>query len=150
MKSSLLLPLVATVSCLLASLTVFCFIGHVATKLGIEIEEISVDGLTMAFTAYPGLLTTLHSSNLWSVLFFGMLLLLGIDSIFGHYDYIIAYGWHFFPQLKHKIKKQTFVLLLVILLFASNLLFVTTTGWWWMQLIGDYVSGDIVIAGMAV
>mmetsp|Transcript_24552 Transcript_24552/g.38085 ORF Transcript_24552/g.38085 Transcript_24552/m.38085 type:complete len:193 (+) Transcript_24552:1109-1687(+) len=90
-------------------------------------------------------MTTLTLSNFWSLLFFSMLLLMGIDSIFGMYDFLIAYGWDFIPGLRNKMRKEVFVLILVIGFFLNGLLFITNNGWWWFNLFNSYACGDCLM-----
>mmetsp|Transcript_39630 Transcript_39630/g.60680 ORF Transcript_39630/g.60680 Transcript_39630/m.60680 type:complete len:221 (+) Transcript_39630:548-1210(+) len=83
------LPAADLFSSLFAGLALFSFMGHVSDRLGVEMKDIVKGGWDLAFTAYPGLMTTLAMPNFWSLLFFVMLMMMGIDSIFGCYIYII-------------------------------------------------------------
>lgn len=52
---------------------------------------INKGGIDLAFIAYPGMLGMLSGANVWAVMFFVMLVLLGIDSIFSGLDYKIHF-----------------------------------------------------------
>ena len=43
--------------------------------------------MDLAFVAYPGLLGTLDGANVWAVIFFMMLVTLGVDSVFATVDF---------------------------------------------------------------
>lgn len=86
-----MLPLINSATSIYAALCIFAFLGHISYTLEIPLSEISDGGLDLAFIAYPGLLTMLPWSNFWSVCFFIMLLSIGIDSIFGMYEFTIIY-----------------------------------------------------------
>lgn len=83
------IPLINSGTSLYAALTIFSFLGHVSKETGIPIEEISEGGLDLAFIAYPGLLSMLKGSNFWSIVFFIMLTTVGVDSVFGMFDFTI-------------------------------------------------------------
>jgi SNF family Na+-dependent transporter len=71
---------------------IFSFLGHVATKLNVNIDEIPIEkGEELAFIAYPGLMTLLPGSNFWSIVFFLMLFTVGIDSVFTMQEFTLAY-----------------------------------------------------------
>jgi hypothetical protein len=44
-------------------------------------------------------MTTLAWPNFWSFLFFTMLFTVGIDSVFGMYDFSIGYLWSALPKI---------------------------------------------------
>lgn len=63
-----------------SGLVVFVYLGYMAKNLGIEIEKVASEGYSLVFEVYPEALTTLPFARFWSILFFIMLLTLGIDS----------------------------------------------------------------------
>jgi solute carrier family 6 noradrenalin transporter-like protein 2 len=63
-----------------SGLVVFVYLGYMATNLGIEIDKVASEGYSLVFEVYPEALTTLVFARFWSILFFIMLLTLGIDS----------------------------------------------------------------------
>jgi solute carrier family 6 noradrenalin transporter-like protein 2 len=63
-----------------SGLVVFVYLGYMATNLGIEIDKVASEGYSLVFEVYPEALTTLPFARFWSILFFIMLLTLGIDS----------------------------------------------------------------------
>eukprot|EP00916_Digyalum_oweni_P022701 GHVL01037584.1.p1 GENE.GHVL01037584.1~~GHVL01037584.1.p1 ORF type:complete len:629 (+),score=50.56 GHVL01037584.1:54-1940(+) len=67
---------------LVAGFTVFALLGHVSVVNNIPFNDISTGGLGVAFAAYPVGLAGLPIPQLWSVLFFLTLFLLGVDSAF--------------------------------------------------------------------
>ena len=85
--------LVCIANCLtsfLAGFAIFGTLGYLANILDSNVEEVVSNGPTLAFVTYPDLvsprlpptlqLSTLPLPQLWSVLFFLMLITLGIDS----------------------------------------------------------------------
>jgi SNF family Na+-dependent transporter len=108
---------------ILAALVLFAFLGHISHTMNLKIEDIPIEGITLAFVAYPALLTQLPGSNLWSILFFLMLITVGLDSVFGSVDYITAFVEQEFPVVRRKYRKSTRVLIVCFLGFLGGLLF---------------------------
>lgn len=52
-----------------------------STTYGIPLEEVAKQGQGLAFVVFPEALTTFWCPQLWSVIFFVMLYLLGIDTL---------------------------------------------------------------------
>jgi len=87
LKASFWIPMANSLTSIYAALTVFTFLGHISFKLNMSIDEISGQGMDLAFVAYPGLLNQLGWANFFSVIFFLMLVTLGVDSVFGNFDF---------------------------------------------------------------
>ena len=49
--------------------------------MGVEVNSLKLDGPGLAFEVYPAALAEMPGANFFAVLFFLMLLLLGIDSV---------------------------------------------------------------------
>lgn len=99
LKASFFIPLANSLTSIYAALTVFTFLGHVSFITGKDISEISVEGMDLAFVAYPGLLGQLAGSNFWAIIFFLMLVTLGVDSVFGFVDYTQQMFIDMFPRI---------------------------------------------------
>lgn len=85
------IPLANSATSFYAALVVFTFLGHVSFKLDVEVKDVVTQGADLVFVAYPGILDMLYGKNFWAILFFLMLLTLGVDSVFGMYDFYMQY-----------------------------------------------------------
>ena len=60
--------------------------GSLAHSMHIDISSIKIDGAELVFIVFPMAMKLMPLSNLWSVLFFIMMINLGLDSMFGFFE----------------------------------------------------------------
>lgn len=123
LRSSICLPLINSATSILAAMVLFSFLGHISVTLGISIDEIEIEGIQLAFVAYPAMLSLLPGSNIWAVIFFLMLIIIGIDTIFATFDFVMSFLRSEYPCIDKKLRKEVFSLILVLLNFLLGLMF---------------------------
>ena len=69
---------------------VFSILGYMAHESGKNVLDVVKSDVGLAFVAYPEIVTKLPSSNLLAALFFAMLILLALGSIFGAFETVIT------------------------------------------------------------
>jgi len=135
---------------LLASTVIFAILGNSAHRLGVPIEAVARGGQGLAFVAYPEALSHLPLPQLWSVLFFLTLFLLGLDSEFAMFETILAAVFDALPWLGRRRALVTTTLVLAC--FLLGLPCVTQGGQYVLDLMDTYGASlsVIVIAVMEV
>ncbi|XP_074407623.1 sodium- and chloride-dependent neutral and basic amino acid transporter B(0+)-like isoform X2 [Zonotrichia albicollis] len=97
-------------------------------------------GFDLAFVAYPEALTQLPVSTLWSILFFMMLVLLGLDSQFALIETVITSIQDINPTALKKYRGPITVGVCAVL-FLFGLVCVTQAGVYWVNLIDHFCAG---------
>ncbi|XP_017270307.1 sodium- and chloride-dependent GABA transporter 2 [Kryptolebias marmoratus] len=127
-----------SVTSIFAGFVVFSVLGFMAHNLGVPVNEVTVSGPGLAFIAYPRALSLLPGSSFWAVLFFFMILLLGLDSQFVCVESLATALTDLFPnRLRRPGAREKLVLLIAVVCFLLGLTFVTEGGIYFFQLV-DY------------
>ncbi|CAG5121015.1 unnamed protein product, partial [Candidula unifasciata] len=66
-----------------SGMVIFSYLGYMSLRTQKDIDKVATEGPGLVFVVYPEAIATLPGSMFWAVLFFFMLLALGLDSAFG-------------------------------------------------------------------
>ncbi|XP_027703033.1 sodium- and chloride-dependent neutral and basic amino acid transporter B(0+) [Vombatus ursinus] len=131
-----------------AGFAIFSILGHMAHISGKEVSQVVKSGFDLAFIAYPEALAQLPVAPFWSILFFFMLLTLGLDSQFASIETITTTIQDLFPQVMKRLRAPI-TLGCCLLLFLLSLVCVTQAGIYWVHLIDHFCAGwGILIAAI--
>uniref|UniRef100_A0ABI7VPJ6 Transporter n=1 Tax=Felis catus TaxID=9685 RepID=A0ABI7VPJ6_FELCA len=127
---------------------VFSFLGYMAQKHSVPIGDVAKDGPGLIFIIYPEALATLPLSSAWAVVFFIMLLTLGIDSAMGGMESVIT-GLTDEFQLLHR-HRELFTLSIVLATFFLSLFCVTNGGIYVFTLLDHFAAGTSILFGVLI
>jgi solute carrier family 6 amino acid transporter-like protein 5/7/9/14 len=130
-----------------AGFVIFSIIGNMAYKMNEpDISVVAKAGPGLAFIAYPQALSMLPFANFWSVIFFGMLITLGMDSQHPCVETILTALSDEYPSLKNHHKKLLFTICFTLFLLGIPL--TSHGGLYWFTLLNDYAAnlGFMLIA----
>jgi len=82
----------------LSGIAIFSILGYMSTITGIDISEIAESGPGLAFIVYPRAVSIMPFPNLWAILFFTMLLMLGLASHYVGVDGLVAMIADLYPK----------------------------------------------------
>ncbi|KAI0226901.1 Sodium- and chloride-dependent taurine transporter [Lamellibrachia satsuma] len=136
----------ATNSCtsILAGFVIFSVLGFMAHEQGVEVSAVAESGPGLAFIAYPKAVSQLPAAPIWSILFFFMLILLGLDSQFVGVEGFVTACVDAFPILQSTKNRHIFLVCTCIANFCVGLTMVTNGGMYVFQLM-DYYSGSRIV-----
>ena len=80
LRDTLIVVVVDAITCIICGLCVFSTMGNLALEQGVSVDDVIADGPGLVFVVFPHALAKMPIPQLWSGLFFFMLILLGIDS----------------------------------------------------------------------
>ena len=115
-----LIPVINSLTGILASLIIFGYLGYFCEKYGLEIQNLPIAGPGLLFITFPACLSTMIWPNLWVVLFFFTMILLGIDTQFALVetfcffteDLLVKFGKH--QILPEKVRMYICILIFII------------------------------------
>jgi len=141
-RDAMLICAVNTGTSFFSATVIFSILGFMAKAKGVEIADVVKSGPGLAFLVYPEVVSKLYPSILWALLFFFMLLILGIDSQFCCAESLITGvvdNWA--PYLRPR--RQKFTTLLIIFMFFLGLPMITQGGVYIFQLMDFYAASGM-------
>lgn len=126
-----------------AGFVIFSILGFLASELGVEVQDVVSSGSGLAFVVYPAAVTRMPVPPLWSILFFLMLITLGLDSQFTMVETLTTALFDQFEYLR--AKKPIVVTALCFVLFLCGLSMCLEGGIYMFELFNFYSAGISVI-----
>lgn len=145
-KDSIALCFLNSATSFAAGFVVFSILGFMSQEQGVPISEVAESGPGLAFIAFPKAVTMMPLSQLWSCLFFIMLIFLGLDSQFVCVECLVTASMDMFPrQLRKSGRRELLILAVAVICYLIGLLLVTEGGMYIFQLFDYYASSGICL-----
>jgi len=121
---------------LLAGIITFAMMGVLAHSQGVALTELKLDGLFLAFVSYPMAISTLPLAPLWGILFFLLLISLGIDSAFAVIEATLTGS----KEMSPRTNRRKLALILCAFGFVGGIFFATGGGLYWLDIVDHWVE----------
>ncbi|XP_077104379.1 sodium- and chloride-dependent GABA transporter 2-like isoform X1 [Siphateles boraxobius] len=150
-RDSLWLCLLNSGTSVVAGFAVFSVLGFMAQTQGVPIEEVAESGPGLAFIAYPQAVAMMPFPQLWSVCFFIMIILLGLDTQFVAMEVFMTSVMDLYPMVLRKAgHREIFLLLFCFFCFFCQLVMVTEGGMYVFQLFDYYACSGACLLFLCV
>ncbi|XP_053326061.1 sodium- and chloride-dependent glycine transporter 1 isoform X1 [Spea bombifrons] len=139
-RDSIIISITNCATSVYAGFVIFSILGFMAHHLGVNVSDVADHGPGLAFVAYPEALTLLPISPLWSILFFFMLILLGLGTQFCLLETLVT---AIVDEIGNEwiIRWKTCVTLGVAVVgFLLGIPLTTQAGIYWLLLMDNYAA----------
>ncbi|XP_071808873.1 sodium- and chloride-dependent GABA transporter 1-like [Asterias amurensis] len=146
---TLVVGVVNAATSLFAGLVIFAVLGYMAFVQEVHVKDVVDEGPGLAFVAYPTAVDTMAGAPFWSVLFFGMLIMLGLDSQFCVVEGFATSIMDAWPQFNLRKRRSQFLVAICVIDFFLNLFCITEGGVYIFQLMDTYAASGMPLLWVA-
>ena len=135
--------IVSSINCatsIFCGFVVFSVLGHMSEVLQLPIDQVAKSGPGLVFVVYPAGISQMPISVFWSILFFLMLLTIGLDTQFAMMEVAISGISDEYPKYLRKYK-EVFILVMCIFAFFVGICFVTEGGAYIVEVFNTQAGG---------
>uniref|UniRef100_A0AAQ5ZXJ9 Solute carrier family 6 member 11a n=1 Tax=Amphiprion ocellaris TaxID=80972 RepID=A0AAQ5ZXJ9_AMPOC len=140
------LCLLNSATSVVAGFAIFSILGYMTYEQGVDISEVAESGPGLAFIVYPRAVATMPMPQLWSVCFFLMIILLGLDSEFVGLECLMTSLCDLFPTyLRQGFRRELLLLGICSTCCLLGLSLVTEGGMYLLQLLDHHVCSGTTL-----
>ncbi|KAK2724937.1 hypothetical protein QYM36_001404 [Artemia franciscana] len=149
-KQCILISTLNSSTSVYSGFAIFSVLGFMAHQQGVEVSEVAESGPGLVFIAYPKAVTQMPFSTVWAILFFVMILLLGLASQFVCVEGFVTAVVDIFPDyLRRGNRRFWFMIATSAVSFLLGLSMVTRGGIYVFQIFDYYSASGLVLLWIA-
>ncbi|KAB0393955.1 hypothetical protein E2I00_004399 [Balaenoptera physalus] len=144
-QDALVTSVVNCVTSFVSGFVIFTVLGYMAEMRNEDVSEVAKDaGPSLLFITYAEAIANMPASTFFAIIFFLMLITLGLDSTFAGLEGVITAVLDEFPHIWSK-RREWFVLSVVITCFFGSLITLTFGGAYVVKLLEEFATGPAVL-----
>ena len=145
-KSALITSITNSVISIIAGFVVFSTLGYMSSQSGVPLSELAASkGPGLAFIVFPKALSLIPLAPLFAVLFFIILLTLGIDSAFSLVEAASTVLHDKYPH----VRKEDVSLYVCVIGLISGIVFATFAGLYYLDITDHFITNyGLVFVGL--
>jgi len=150
-RDSILVPIVNCATSFYGGFAIFSVLGYMAVQKGVSVDQVAASGPGLVFVVYPEALATMPVAPLWSILFFLMMITLGLSSMFSIVETFFVACEDEFPDFvtRPRWRNILFRACSIVVFYLFGLSMVTEGGFYVFALIDNYLGGfPLLIIGL--
>ncbi|KAL7836221.1 hypothetical protein AOLI_G00275050 [Acnodon oligacanthus] len=145
-RDAIVTSLVNCLTSFVSGFVIFTVLGYMAEQRHVSVEDVAKNkGPSLLFITYPEAIANMMGSTFFAIIFFVMMITLGLDSTFGGLEAIITAVMDEYPDLLTH-RRELFVLGLVVVCFLGSLSTLTKGGAYVVKLLEEFGVGSSIIA----
>ncbi|XP_022101073.1 sodium- and chloride-dependent GABA transporter 1-like [Acanthaster planci] len=146
---TIVVGIVNAATSLFAGFVIFAVLGYMATIQDVEVSQVADEGPGLAFVAYPTAVDTMPAAPFWSIIFFAMLVMLGLDSQFCVVEGFVTSLMDGFPEFRLRQNRTIFVICICVVDFFLGFMCLTEGGMYMFQLLDSYAASGMPLLWVA-
>uniref|UniRef100_A0A8C2ZZU6 Transporter n=1 Tax=Cyclopterus lumpus TaxID=8103 RepID=A0A8C2ZZU6_CYCLU len=140
------LCLLNSATSIVSGFAIFSILGFMTNEQGVDISEVAQSGPGLAFIVYPRAVAMMPMPQVWSVCFFLMIILLGLDSQFVGLECLMTSLTDLFPTyLRQGFRRELVLLAICSVCCVLGLSLVTEGGMYLLQLLDHHVCSGTTL-----
>lgn len=133
-RDASILSILSCITSIFCGFVIFPYLGYLAKNTGQPIDTIIQSDQGLAFILFPFAVSTLRIAPLWAILFFIMILIIGVDNMMASIETGTTALLDVVPYLrKKKSRKYMTSAAICTVYFLVGLLFCTRSGSYWVS-----------------
>ncbi|BFZ12980.1 hypothetical protein BsWGS_16019 [Bradybaena similaris] len=131
---------------LFSGVVIFSYLGYMSLRTHKDIDKVATEGPGLVFIVYPEAIATLPGSVFWAVLFFFMLLALGLDSAFGGLESPLTGLRDELSELKeYRYFREVITLVIIVSAFLFAIPCVLQGGIYVFTILDTFAAGTSIV-----
>ncbi|XP_076458163.1 sodium- and chloride-dependent glycine transporter 1-like [Babylonia areolata] len=148
LRDSIIIPIINCLTSFYAGFAIFSILGFMAYSKGVEVSDVTTSGTGLVFKAYPEALARMPVPQLWSILFFFMMICLGMGTQIPSAETLLTALQDEYAFLRGKWRSVIFRVSMCCLGFLLGLPQTTQGGTYLLDLLDIFVGFPLLLVGL--